>query len=198
MGDVMYAPCSEGGAAAFLAAGFREFRLISAHRNEFHIFQLSLEAINRVCEVMERLGDLFDSLTQANFLRDIRALTFQQKVDKYVFHLSVSGVKVTSSVQGCEAIAAEFNVLADLATDVPTFVVGAARLVEAFLPADQRLLTETLKFLARIAGDIGFPKICQAMHSAMIENDGKASMYFDYFEGFSVLFPVPYVGWSVF
>jgi hypothetical protein len=185
------------GRAAFLMPGFQEFRQINSARSECHIVQLRIEQIDRASSIIETLGNLFDAAVATGFIPDPNNLTFRLKLHRYSVQLSITGLNLTYTLQGCEAATESLNRLSRDALDLPAFVSAVTHLLQVFLPADQRLLTETLKFFAHITDSANSPLIYHAMHTATIENDGKASIHFNTGPmAFTVAFPVPLVASS--
>jgi hypothetical protein len=133
-----------------------------------------------------------DGLIADGFVADLVNLTLQQRIGKWNVQMSMSMMKLVVDIQGCDGITEPLNLLSQKAMDVPAFVLAVIHLIQVFLPVEQRLLIEIVKFFAQIDGVVNAGGIYEAMRSARFENNETAAMDFDCNEGLIVAFPVPF------
>jgi hypothetical protein len=180
------------GLSAYLPFGLREFRLVSLPRHDYHIYQVKFPSVRYIIERIEELGDVFNVLLDAGFSPDISTFAFQRQIDKYLFRIVFSESKLRYDLQGCDLASEQLNLLADGTIPSCSFMSSVIRLVQCFLPRDDRVLITTLRLLVRIRSTLELVVICQAMQSVAVGDDGRPSIQIPCGEGFTVRFPVPY------
>lgn len=130
------APCvlavPRNGMTSMLIVGFVNWRLLRSEPLGSHIMHVQLDALYAVRKVIEKFGDLFDSIQEARFAplvlsQDFKATKTQSRIGSRVVQLVATESKIAYEVVGCETITKGLNDLVDKADNWSAFVAGAAR-----------------------------------------------------------------------